>query len=105
MSNLPNTAPTMTENHLAFRIIAAELNDGADLLDALTHAAEVIRDERAAGPVKGHSHDYRAVYDNLGQSRATCVRGLTVVCSVVHCPRHDAGAYADAMARHATDTI
>lgn len=52
-----------------------------------------------------HALEYRAVFDNLGQSRAACVAGKTSPCGVTFCPKHDARAYADYMARHATDSI
>lgn len=52
-----------------------------------------------------HAFEYRAVYDNLGQSRAVCVAGLTTLCGKTFCPKHDATAYTDHMARHATDSI
>lgn len=52
-----------------------------------------------------HAWEYRHVFDNLGQSRATCVAGQTSACGVTFCPKHDAGNYAEHMAVHATDSI
>lgn len=40
------------------------------------------------------------------QNDATCVRfGMPEQCGHMACPRHSPAAYADSMARHATDSI
>lgn len=53
---------------------------------------------------RGHSHPYRAVYDNLGQSRAECLNGITYPCDRAFCPRHDAGNYT-VLASHAPESL
>lgn len=63
-------------------------------------------------PLPGYTPDHRADVAPDSQSQAACTGGLVnaygkrlVNCRSTYCPRHKSAAYADAMARHATDSL